>query len=247
MWFRVPNQIYFNMNAVENLRNFPSRSTVIITNPRAGADRPRRHRPARASTADSGASDHHSRRRARHQDHRARRGGAELLQGRPDHRAGRRLGHRRGEDHEAEVRVAARRTWRNWPRRFSTSASAWCNTRSGEGQSLATDRDFDDQRNRQRGHAVRGDDRQGARHQSYARRLLAHARRGDRRSAVRHVDAEGADGRYRRRLPDARAGSWGFDLRVALHRFQRHAGDSAGLQVSARVPTRIRATKRRAP
>jgi acetaldehyde dehydrogenase/alcohol dehydrogenase len=33
MWFRVPNQIYFNMNAVENLRRFPSRSTVIITNP----------------------------------------------------------------------------------------------------------------------------------------------------------------------------------------------------------------------
>jgi len=32
MWFRVPNQIYFNMNAVENLRQFPSRSTVIITN-----------------------------------------------------------------------------------------------------------------------------------------------------------------------------------------------------------------------
>ena len=33
MWFRVPNQIYFNMNAVENVRNFPSRCTVIITNP----------------------------------------------------------------------------------------------------------------------------------------------------------------------------------------------------------------------
>jgi acetaldehyde dehydrogenase/alcohol dehydrogenase len=33
MWFRVPNQIYFNMNAVENLRKFPSRSTLIITNP----------------------------------------------------------------------------------------------------------------------------------------------------------------------------------------------------------------------
>ena len=32
MWFRVPNQIYFNMNAVENLRDFPSRSTLIITN-----------------------------------------------------------------------------------------------------------------------------------------------------------------------------------------------------------------------
>jgi acetaldehyde dehydrogenase/alcohol dehydrogenase len=33
MWFRVPNQIYFNMNAVENLRQFPSRSTIILTNP----------------------------------------------------------------------------------------------------------------------------------------------------------------------------------------------------------------------
>jgi acetaldehyde dehydrogenase/alcohol dehydrogenase len=32
MWFRVPNQIYFNMNAVENLRNFPSRATIIVTN-----------------------------------------------------------------------------------------------------------------------------------------------------------------------------------------------------------------------
>ncbi|MBS1873188.1 MAG: bifunctional acetaldehyde-CoA/alcohol dehydrogenase [Acidobacteria bacterium] len=33
MWFRVPNQIYFNMNAIENIRQFPSRSTMIITNP----------------------------------------------------------------------------------------------------------------------------------------------------------------------------------------------------------------------
>ncbi|HEV3197423.1 MAG TPA: bifunctional acetaldehyde-CoA/alcohol dehydrogenase [Bryobacteraceae bacterium] len=33
MWFRVPNQIYFNMNAVENLRQFRSRSTLIVTNP----------------------------------------------------------------------------------------------------------------------------------------------------------------------------------------------------------------------
>jgi acetaldehyde dehydrogenase/alcohol dehydrogenase len=33
MWFRVPNQIYFNMNAVENLRQFPSLSTIIITSP----------------------------------------------------------------------------------------------------------------------------------------------------------------------------------------------------------------------
>jgi acetaldehyde dehydrogenase/alcohol dehydrogenase len=33
MWFRVPNQIYFNMNAVENIRQFPSRSTLVVTNP----------------------------------------------------------------------------------------------------------------------------------------------------------------------------------------------------------------------
>jgi acetaldehyde dehydrogenase/alcohol dehydrogenase len=33
MWFRVPNQIYFNMNAVENLRRLQSNSTIIITNP----------------------------------------------------------------------------------------------------------------------------------------------------------------------------------------------------------------------
>ena len=33
MWFRVPNQIYFNLNSVENLRNLASRSTIIITNP----------------------------------------------------------------------------------------------------------------------------------------------------------------------------------------------------------------------
>src|SRR5437660_164107 len=33
MWFRIPNQIYFNLNAVENLRQFPSQSTVIVTNP----------------------------------------------------------------------------------------------------------------------------------------------------------------------------------------------------------------------
>ena len=33
MWFRVPNQIYFNLNAVENVRQFPSRSTIIVTNP----------------------------------------------------------------------------------------------------------------------------------------------------------------------------------------------------------------------
>ncbi|HET7206041.1 MAG TPA: bifunctional acetaldehyde-CoA/alcohol dehydrogenase [Terriglobales bacterium] len=33
MWFRVPNQIYFNMKAIENLHQFQSHSTVIVTNP----------------------------------------------------------------------------------------------------------------------------------------------------------------------------------------------------------------------
>ncbi|HTZ84785.1 MAG TPA: bifunctional acetaldehyde-CoA/alcohol dehydrogenase [Candidatus Acidoferrales bacterium] len=33
MWFRVPNQIYFNRSAVENLRHFPSRCTVVLANP----------------------------------------------------------------------------------------------------------------------------------------------------------------------------------------------------------------------
>ena len=33
MWFRIPNQIYFNMKAVENLRQFPSRTTIVVTNP----------------------------------------------------------------------------------------------------------------------------------------------------------------------------------------------------------------------
>src|SRR5438270_6625058 len=33
MWFRIPNQIYFNMNAVENVHNFPSLSTIIVTSP----------------------------------------------------------------------------------------------------------------------------------------------------------------------------------------------------------------------
>ena len=33
MWYRIPNQIYFNFNAVEELRHLDSRSTVIVTNP----------------------------------------------------------------------------------------------------------------------------------------------------------------------------------------------------------------------
>jgi acetaldehyde dehydrogenase / alcohol dehydrogenase len=49
MWFRIPNQIYFNMNSVEYLGRIPSRSTVIVANPfleRIGhVDTVRRHLP----------------------------------------------------------------------------------------------------------------------------------------------------------------------------------------------------------
>lgn len=33
MWYRIPNQIFFNVNAVENLTQFPSKTTIIVTNP----------------------------------------------------------------------------------------------------------------------------------------------------------------------------------------------------------------------
>ena len=32
MWFRIPNRIFFNLNAVENVRQFPSRCTIIVSN-----------------------------------------------------------------------------------------------------------------------------------------------------------------------------------------------------------------------
>ena len=32
MWFRVPNQIYFNMNAVQNVRQFQSQCSIVVTN-----------------------------------------------------------------------------------------------------------------------------------------------------------------------------------------------------------------------
>lgn len=52
MWFRVPNQIYFNKNAVENLREFPSTASVIVSNPMLEnlgfVDVVRRHLPAGA-------------------------------------------------------------------------------------------------------------------------------------------------------------------------------------------------------
>jgi acetaldehyde dehydrogenase/alcohol dehydrogenase len=50
MWLRIPSQIYFNMGAIENLRKFSSRSTVIVTNAileqMGQVDIVRRHLPA---------------------------------------------------------------------------------------------------------------------------------------------------------------------------------------------------------
>jgi acetaldehyde dehydrogenase / alcohol dehydrogenase len=33
MWFRIPNQIYFNPNSIGNLQQFPTHSTIIVTSP----------------------------------------------------------------------------------------------------------------------------------------------------------------------------------------------------------------------
>ncbi len=107
MWFRIPNQIYFNMNAAENLRQFASRSTIIITNPAleqmGHVDIVRRYLPAQTPVHVSGDP----RRGTRGQGGDGRSGDAESLPCGPDYRARRRVRDRRGEDHEAQVRIAA--------------------------------------------------------------------------------------------------------------------------------------------
>jgi alcohol dehydrogenase class IV len=62
---------------------------------------------------------------------------------------------------------------------------------------------------------------------------LAESGCGHRRSAVRYVHAERPYCRYRHRLLDPCPGSWSFDLRFPLHRLQRHASHSDGVQVPA--------------
>ena len=57
--------------------------------------------------------------------------------------------------------------------------------------------------------------------------------RGHCRSAVRHVHAQRPHGRHGHRLSDSRAGGRRFRLRLALHGLQRHAGHPAGIPVSA--------------
>ncbi len=106
MWFRVPNQIYFNMNAVENLRNFPSRSTLIITNPAleqmGHLDIVRRYIPKETLVRVQLIPDAEPCAKVVMQ-------GVEALNSYKADQIialGWRVGNRRGEDHEAEVRVA---------------------------------------------------------------------------------------------------------------------------------------------
>ena len=196
MWFRVPNQIYFNMKAVENLRNFASRSTLIITNPAleqiGHADIVRRAIPPETQVRVTIIPDAEP-------DIKIIAQGVEALNFYKADQIvalGRRLGHRRGEDHEADVRIAAGRPGRTG-RAIPRHPQARGAVPYGKNQSRAADRHLYYQRHRQRSYALRGDDRQGARHQGHARRLLAHARRRHRRSAVCDVDAQGPDGRHR--------------------------------------------------
>ena len=107
MWFRVPNQIYFNMNAVDILRQFPSRSTIIVTNPvleQIGhLDIVRRNLPPETPLHVSVIPEAEPEVKVIMQGLR----GAQFLQSGPNHRSGRRVRDRRGKNHAAQVRIAA--------------------------------------------------------------------------------------------------------------------------------------------
>ena len=158
MWFRVPNQIYFNMNAVENLRQFPSRSTVIVTNPAleqiGHVDIVRRYLPPETPVHVSVIPEAEP-------EVKVVMHGVEALnfyKAGPDHRAGRRVGDRRGEDHEAQVRIAGGGPGGTWPRRSWISASAWSSIPPKK-PTGAVDCHLHHQRNGERSHSVRGADR----------------------------------------------------------------------------------------
>ena len=232
MWFRVPNQIYFNMNAVENLRHFPSRSTIIITNPAmeqiGHVDTVRRHIPPETLVHVSVIPDAEPEVKVVMQgvealnfykaDQIIALGGGSVIDAA-------KIMKLKYESPEADLEELAapfldlRKRVVQYPTEKVTQG--------------ASDRHLHHQRNRQRSHSVCRPDRQRARAQGDARRLLAESGCRHRRSAVRHVDAERAYRRYRSRLFDPRSGSWCLDFRFALHRLQRHASDSNGIQVPA--------------
>ena len=238
MWFRVPNQIYFNMNAVENLRQFPSRSTLIVTNPAleqmGHVDIVRRNLPPETLVRVLVIPDAEPEVKVVMQGvealnfHKADQivalGGGSVIDAA-------KIMKLKYESPEADLEELAAP--------FLDHPQAGGAVSDREGQPDPADRHLHDQRDGQRSDSVRGADRQRARAQGDAGRLLAEPGRGHRRSAVRHVDAEGADGRYGHRLPDARARSGRLDLCLALHRLERHAGDPAGVPVPA---DRVRAS-----
>ena len=232
MWFRVPNQIYFNMNAVENVRQFPSRSTIIVTNPAleqiGHVDLVRRYIPEGTHVHVSVIPDAEPEIKVIMQgvealnfykaDQIIALGGGSVIDAA-------KIMKLKYESPEADLEELAAPflDLRKRVVQYPTEKINRC----------ATDCHFHHQRNGKRSHSVCRPDRQRARAQGDPSRLLAEPGCGHRRSAICHVHAERSNRRHRHRLPDPRAGSWSLHLRFGLHRLQRHAGDPAGVQVPA--------------
>ena len=246
MWFRVPNQIYFNMNAVENLRQFPSRSTIIVTNPAleqmGHVDIVRRSIPPQTPVRVLAIPDAEPEVKVIMQGVEA----LNLLQGGPDHRAGRRLRDRRGEDHEAQVRIAGGR-----PGRTGRAVSGYPQAR---GPSTRRKRPITS-----RLIAISTTSGTGSEVTPFA--VLIDKERGRKVTLADYSlspDVAIVDPQFVMSMPKGLTADTGIDclthaleagvsiLRLALHRLQRDAGDSAGVQVPAHRLRAAPATKRRA-
>ena len=195
MWFRVPNQIYFNLNAVENLRHLQSRSTVIVTNPAmeqmGHVDVVRRHIPPETLVHVSVIPDAEPEVKVVMQgvealnfykaDQIIALGGGSVIDAA-------KIMKLKYESPEADLEELAAP--------FMDIRKRVVEYPTEKDQSRALDCHLHHQRNGKRGYSLRGADGQNARTQGHACRLLADSGRGDCRSAVRHVDAESADCRY---------------------------------------------------
>ena len=232
MWFRVPNQIYFNLNAVENLRNFPSRSTVIVTNPAmeqiGHVEIVRRNIPPGTRVHVAVIPDAEPEIKVVMEgvetlnfykaDQIIALGGGSVIDAA-------KIMKLKYESPQADLEELAapfldlRKRVVQYPTEKINAGAVDCH--------------LDYQRHRQRSHALCRPDRQTSRAQGDAGRLLADSGCGDCRSAVRHVDAERPHGRHRYRLLDSRPGSGSFDFVFPLYRRQRPASAATGVQVSA--------------
>ncbi len=232
MWFRVPNQIYFNMNAVENLRQFPSLSTIIVTNPsleRIGhVDIVRRHICPKTHVHVQVIPDAEPEVKVILQgvealnfykaDQIIALGGGSVIDAA-------KIMKLKYESPEADLEYLAapfldlRKRVVQYPtEKINRARLIAISTTSGTGSEITP-------------FAVLIDKERGRKVTLADYSLTSGC--GDCRSAVCHVDAKGTDGGYRHRLPDPRTGSWSFDFRLSLYRLQRHASDSAGVQVPA--------------